>query len=99
MTIAGLLIGFLVIQLVPLPRWRLLGALAAASCLMNGADLSAISSLNLTDPKAPTWMLGLGGGLLMGVAIGYFANWIRAVYTGTNASKTTEAEQDAATNP
>ena len=93
MTIAGLLIGFFFTMWLPLPRWRLLGALVAVSCLMIGADLAAISSLNLKGPEMPEWEPALGGGILMGVAIGYFANWIRSAWVEFNLPQRTRTEQ------
>ena len=80
MTIAGIVIGFIVILFIPLPRCHLLGALAAVSCLVIGANFNAFSSFDRGDSTVPSWVPAGGGGLLMGIAIGYFANWIRAAY-------------------
>ena len=82
MTTVGFLIGLVAIQWVSLPRWRVVGSLIAITCLAIGGDLSAVSSLNIKEPGMPAWGLALSGGLLMGLAIGYFVQWIRSAWVG-----------------
>ncbi len=101
MILAGILIGFFAIQWLGLPRWRLFGTLVAVYLFFIGGDLIAMSSYRylVEAPPFPVWWLDLGGGLLVGVAIGYFASWIRADWVKSDALQTSQAEQDPVDAP
>ena len=75
---AGAVAGFLIALKIPLPRWRLPGALAALSLLVTGSGLAAMAEI--TMKQHPAWMSAviLGAGVMGGLGLGYFFRWFRS---------------------